>query len=251
MALLRNLSREKFTVIDNIAVRDDDLSLKALGLLVKLLSLPDNWEFSENGLIAIFKKDGQASIRSGLKELEEFGYLTRTKMRDSKGRVNGVEWIITENPRLDKPNLENPRVEYPSLENPSLENPSMENPNLENQPQYNTNTIKNDNKEIHNNKILSEPLASAPKKPKETRHKYGEYNNVLLSDDDLAKLQEEFPTDYTSRIENLSSYMASTGKTYKNHLATIRNWARKDAERRCAVKAPTKEQKPTFAFLEA
>lgn len=59
-------------------------------------------------------------------------------------------------------------------------------------------------------------------------HKYGEYRNVLLSDEDMDKLRAEFPTDYESRIERLSSYIASTGKVYKNHLATIRNWARND-----------------------
>lgn len=59
------------------------------------------------------------------------------------------------------------------------------------------------------------------------RHKYGEYQNVLLSDDDIEKLKKEFP-DWADRIERLSAYMASTGKTYKNHLATIRNWARRD-----------------------
>lgn len=63
---------------------------------------------------------------------------------------------------------------------------------------------------------------------REPRHKYGEYQNVLLSDTDLEKLEGEFPTDWEERIERLSSYMASTGKSYKNHLATIRNWARRD-----------------------
>lgn len=67
------------------------------------------------------------------------------------------------------------------------------------------------------------------KKAKPARHKYGEYNNVLLSDEDMNKLQNEFPTDYKERIERLSCYIASTGKSYKNHLATIRNWARRDS----------------------
>jgi predicted phage replisome organizer len=66
------------------------------------------------------------------------------------------------------------------------------------------------------------------KNNKPVRHKYGEYKNVLLSDDDIQKLQDEFPFDYQDRIETLSSYIASTGKTYKNHLATIRNWAKND-----------------------
>lgn len=59
------------------------------------------------------------------------------------------------------------------------------------------------------------------------RHRYGEYQNVLLSDSDMEKLKAEFP-DYLERIERLSSYIASTGKKYKNHLATIRNWAKND-----------------------
>ena len=63
---------------------------------------------------------------------------------------------------------------------------------------------------------------------KPVRHKYGEYKNVLLSDEDMEKLKNEFPGDYMERIERLSGYIASTGKSYKNHLATIRNWARKE-----------------------
>jgi predicted phage replisome organizer len=65
------------------------------------------------------------------------------------------------------------------------------------------------------------------KKP--TKHKYGEYKNVLLTDDELEKLKEEF-IDWEERIERLSSYVASTGKSYKSHYATIKNWARKDKE---------------------
>ena len=66
-----------------------------------------------------------------------------------------------------------------------------------------------------------------PKKP--VKHKYGEYANVLLTDDELEKLKEAFP-DWEERIERLSGYIASTGKAYKSHYATIRNWARKDAQ---------------------
>lgn len=66
---------------------------------------------------------------------------------------------------------------------------------------------------------------------KPPRHKYGQYQNVLLTDEDLAKLQAEFPDDWQKRIERLSEYIASTGKSYKNHLATIRNWASRDKEK--------------------
>lgn len=72
---------------------------------------------------------------------------------------------------------------------------------------------------------------------KSPRHKHGEYQNVLLSDDDLEKLKAEFPADWDQRIQRLSEYMASSGKSYKNHLATIRNWARRDKQ---AAKAAAK-----------
>ncbi|MCD8008135.1 MAG: DUF6291 domain-containing protein [Clostridiales bacterium] len=70
------------------------------------------------------------------------------------------------------------------------------------------------------------------KPPAPVRRKYGEYSNVLLSESDLDNLKPEFPPDWQERIEHRSGYMASTGKGYKNHLATIRNWARRDAQAR-------------------
>ena len=68
------------------------------------------------------------------------------------------------------------------------------------------------------------------------RHKYGEYKNVLLSDEDIEKLKAEFPSDWQERIERLSEYIASSGKSYKNYLATIRNWAKRDKEKTAAEK---------------
>jgi len=70
-----------------------------------------------------------------------------------------------------------------------------------------------------------------PKGNTPARHKYGAYGNVLLSDEEMDKLKAEFPEDWQQRIERLSEYMASKGTGYKNHLATIRAWAKKDAER--------------------
>lgn len=69
--------------------------------------------------------------------------------------------------------------------------------------------------------------AHRPSKP--VKHHYGEYNNVLLTDEEFQKLKEQF-SDIDERIDNLSGYIASTGKTYKSHYATIRNWARKEKE---------------------
>lgn len=86
----------------------------------------------------------------------------------------------------------------------------------------------------------AENVQAAVQKPKvkAIRHKYGEYQNVLLTDEDYAKLKAEFPTEYEALIERLSAYMASTGRAYKNHLATMRNWARRDMEKGVARSSP-------------
>lgn len=68
------------------------------------------------------------------------------------------------------------------------------------------------------------------KKKKPVRHKYGEYKNVLLSDDQMEKLKSEFPNDWDQRIDRVSEYCEVTGKSYKNYLATIRAWAKKDKQ---------------------
>lgn len=58
--------------------------------------------------------------------------------------------------------------------------------------------------------------------------KYGEYGNVQFDDEQYEKLINEFPNDYEKRIQSLDDYIQSSGKKYKDHLATIRNWARKE-----------------------
>lgn len=83
---------------------------------------------------------------------------------------------------------------------------------------------KNNIKENINTKESANATAKANRIQK---HKYGEYKNVLLTDEELEKIKDEYP-DWQKRIENLSNYIASTGKSYKSHYATIRNWARRD-----------------------
>jgi len=87
----------------------------------------------------------------------------------------------------------------------------------------------NNNKNVKNDKKEEEGKPdSVPKQTKPMCHRYGEYKNVLLSDEQLVKLKTEFPTDWQERIERVSGYVQSTGKSYKDYLATIRNWARRD-----------------------
>lgn len=98
--------------------------------------------------------------------------------------------------------------------------------------------------EIEEESSTSNELPPPSKPIKQVKHKYGEYANVLLTDTELDKLKAEYP-DIEQRIERLSGYIASTGKKYKSHYATIRNWARKDGEKQQTVK--TVYTKPTAA----
>ncbi|MEQ7221421.1 phage replisome organizer N-terminal domain-containing protein [Vagococcus fluvialis] len=83
------------------------------------------------------------------------------------------------------------------------------------------------------------------KNKKPQKHKYGEYKNVLLSDEELEKLKNEFPKDWEQRIEKLSEYIAMSGRKYKDFLAVIRNWAKKD-KKKAGAKRDTGEYDNLF-----
>lgn len=89
---------------------------------------------------------------------------------------------------------------------------------------------ESDNDSVSDSESVSESDSERKDSPssKKVRHKYGSYKNVLLTDDDLQKLQSEFP-DWEKRIEALSEYIAMKGDKYKSHIAVIRKWAKSDS----------------------
>lgn len=94
MAIYRSKKFCNFTIMSNEHFQEREMSLKAKGLLSLMLSLPDNWKFSEAGLTKL-SKDGKASVRNALKELEDFGYLVRHQER-SNGAFSKVVYDIYE-----------------------------------------------------------------------------------------------------------------------------------------------------------
>ena len=86
----------EFVVMSNKFLREKGLSLKAKGLLALCLALPDDWNYSLNGLCAICK-ESQTSIRSALKELETYNYLKRNRKQNEKGHFI-YEYVIYEEP---------------------------------------------------------------------------------------------------------------------------------------------------------
>ena len=125
MAIFRKVKRTDFTIIDNSVFKNKQLTLKGKGLLCTMLSLPDDWNFSEDGL-ANLSNDGKATIRSTLKELMDFGYLVRTRNRDEKGILRDYVYTIYEEPTCDYPTLDKPTLEnrntYKELNNKELNN---------------------------------------------------------------------------------------------------------------------------------
>ena len=120
MAKIRVFKETDYTVLDNGIFRDKNLSLKARGLLVTMLSLPENWNYTIEGLTVILK-DGKDSIRSALKELEEAGYLVRNRIRNDKGQLTETEYNVYER------SVKNPENKgfQPKSENPTLDNPTQ------------------------------------------------------------------------------------------------------------------------------
>ena len=144
MAVFRVEKNQNYTVMANYHLKDASLSLKAKGLLSLMLSLPDDWDYSLLGLVKICKEE-IASISSGVKELENAGYIVRHQERDDKGRMSNIVYTIYEKPintgfepYADFPHTDNPHTENPHAENPITDNPITEDPISENPHESNT-----------------------------------------------------------------------------------------------------------------
>ena len=110
----------EYVVMSNKFLRNKDMSLKAKGLLALCLSLPEDWNYSLNGLVAICKESITA-IRSTLKELEKFNHLKRVKKKDEKGKFI-YEYVIYEVPYETDPHIENLHVDNLYTESQHVEN---------------------------------------------------------------------------------------------------------------------------------
>lgn len=134
MVIYRRKNKQQYTNIDAGVFRDQELSLKARGMLVTILSFPDSWVFSVAGLKKILKKDGERSIRTGIEELERSGYLVRRQKKNSDGTFAGYEWDVYEVPQK----MIAPSGDFPQTDNPQTENRSAEKPSTGNCAQSNT-----------------------------------------------------------------------------------------------------------------
>ena len=128
---VEKMKRSGFTIINNGVLNNTQLSWKAKGLFAYLWSQSDSWDFYEVEVLK-HSTDGRASLRAGLKELEEHGYLKRYRNRDDKGILRESKWILSEQPMFDFPKLDKPTLDYPTLDNRTLTSTNQNNTNQNN-----------------------------------------------------------------------------------------------------------------------
>lgn len=155
MAVIRVVKNKDYTVMSNYHFQDKEISLKAKGLLCLMLSLPSNWDYSINGLVAIVKEN-KAAVQSALKELEEHKYLKRTRVQDETGRFDYV-YDIYEKPYDKLPWTENRCTDIQCTEVWCTENQPQINTNKQNTKELNTNEYKEKNiKKESVNSVIAE-----------------------------------------------------------------------------------------------
>lgn len=180
--------RDNYTIMSNVHLRDPNLTWKARGLMSTILSFPPEWDYTLAGL-AKCAKDNIDSTRTGVLELEDAGYLQRSRQRKSNGTFGRMEYQVYEDPEqnpyfkketnseTDSKNVSknktnkkskdktfksdvdtqfHPELDFPILDNPTLENPTLEEPILENPTQLNTQGIKNSSNQKLNQSINPE-----------------------------------------------------------------------------------------------
>ncbi|UBV34091.1 replication protein [Staphylococcus xylosus] len=86
-----------FVTVHKDFIHDDNLSWKAKGILLYLLSRPDDWQVYETEIVK-HSSDGLSGLKSGIKELEQVGYIQRNRKRDDKGRLKEYEYLVYEQP---------------------------------------------------------------------------------------------------------------------------------------------------------
>ena len=131
MAVVRVAKTKDYTVMSNHHFKEKEMSLKAKGLLSLMLSLPDDWDYTIKGLVAI-NKENESAIMATLKELKSFGYLEVIKKMPNEtesGRIE-YEYIVHEEPKKQ------------GVENLGVENQGIENQRQLNTKEYNTKKIK-------------------------------------------------------------------------------------------------------------
>lgn len=110
---IRRSKNDSFTTIDNTILRDKNISLKAKGLLLVVMGLPDNWEFSVAGITSVLK-EGRDGVYACIKELKEYGYVAVEQTRTVNGKLDETVYTFRERPLTAKPYTAKPYTAKPT-----------------------------------------------------------------------------------------------------------------------------------------
>ena len=190
MSVFRVEKNKGCTVMSNHHLRNHTLSLKAKGLLSQMLSLPDDWDYTLQGLAQINKESIDA-IREAVRELERAGYIKRSRERDERGCLRGTVYTIYEQPHAQ------PTPEEPTQEKPTLEKPMLDLPTLENPTQLNTESTKKRKRQSKDSSITDSipfpsgfPDAPAQKRT-EAKEMFEDYRELILENIDYDVLAND------------------------------------------------------------
>lgn len=184
MSVIRVQKNRNYTVMSNVHLRDKRLSLKAKGLMSMLLSFPDDWVYTINGLVSVCKENVTA-VKSALNELKEYGYLRVTKLNPNETESGRFEYIydVFEEPQTEvKQDEEKQGIENLCLENHALYKDTKES----NTKELNTNRFNTDYQKIVD--LYHEHCPSLPKVVKltEARKKSIRARLKTYTENDLA-----------------------------------------------------------------
>ena len=213
MSVFRVEKNKGYTVMSNHHLRNHTLSLKAKGLLSQMLSLPENWDYTLQGLAQINKESIDA-IREAVRELERAGYIERSRERDERGCLRGTVYTIYEQPHTE-PTPEEPAQALPTLDNPTLEKPMLEKPTLENPTQLNTESTKKRKRQSKDSSITdSIPFPSGfPESPTqkrtETKETFESYRELILENIDYDVLKNDPHVD-REQLDEIADLLQET-----------------------------------------
>ena len=206
MAVFRVEKNKGYTVMSNHHLRNKELSLKAKGLLSQMLSLPEDWDYTLAGL-SLINREKIDAIREAVRELENAGYIQRSRERDEKGRLRGTTYVIYEQP----PKLDLPTLEKPTLENPTQLNKEIQKTNLPKKEKLNTDISSTHSIPFHSlNPFPLENAAQPPeRKRKEATDAYSVYEEIIKDNIEYDYLIQDRYLD-RDRIEEILALILET-----------------------------------------
>ncbi|MGX5585886.1 DnaD domain protein [Bacillus thuringiensis] len=178
MGIFRVKKDNNYSVINNTGLKDKRLSWKAKGILAYILTLPDDWVFYREEL-SKHAKDGINSLRAGMQELKEYGYIKRFPVRDEKNKIVRWETIIYEIPVDDYPPVENPPAGKPVAGNLPVENHKLLNINIQSTKELNTDIQNINHRHDNKQKLISQRLINDDFK---ISHQFLMKNRISLSE---------------------------------------------------------------------